>query len=94
MKRILIIGLLACYTHVTIAQNAEEVASPNIDTATIAASTVSAEERLNKQEQEIEALKKDNQLLKKQINQLKSSLPNVKRRLHVSRVGSKQLITE
>ena len=47
MKRILVIGLLACYTHVSNAQNVEEVVSPNIDTTTVATKIVSVEEKLN-----------------------------------------------
>jgi len=53
------------------------------------------EGKLIKQEQEIQALKKDNNQLKKEIKQLKSSF-NVgnKTKLTISRKGSKQITTE
>lgn len=93
MKRLLIIGLLAVYTHISTAQNAEELVSPKLDTMP-AAKPVSIEERLNRQQHEIENLKKDNQALKRQLNAIKFPLPNAKRRVVVLRVGSKQVLIE
>ena len=92
MKKILIIGLLACYTHISSAQGTKEIVSSNIDTTTVDNKTSSVEDRLNKQDQEIQALKKDNETLKKQMKQLNPT--NAKRRIVVSRVGSKQIVTE
>jgi hypothetical protein len=94
MKKILILGLLAFYSHVSTAQSAEEIVSPNNDTTAPATKPTSLEERLNKQEIEIQALKKDNAILKDQIKQMKPSFLNAKRKTSVSRVGSKQVVVE
>ncbi|MCW3107598.1 MAG: hypothetical protein JWQ09_2104 [Segetibacter sp.] len=94
MKKILIVVLLAAYSHISSAQSSEEIVSSNIDTAPVATKIVSLEERMNKQEQEIQVLKRDNETLKKQMSQLRRSLPNAKRKFSVSRVGSKQVIAE
>lgn len=94
MKKIVTIVLLATYSHISSAQSSDEIVSSNVDTTPIATKTVSPEQRLNKHEQEIQTLKRDNEVLKKQVNQLKSSLPNTKRKFTVSRTGSKQVIAE
>jgi small-conductance mechanosensitive channel len=95
MKKIILAALLAVFSHVTNAQSSEEVVSKNIDT--IVDTTPKAEaldDRLTKQETELKALKKDNELLKNQVKQIKSSLPNSKRKFTVSRAGSKQIVVE
>jgi hypothetical protein len=94
MKKILIMGLLAVYSHVSTAQSSEEIVSTNNDTIAAVSKQLSIEERLNKQEIEIEALKKDNALLKNQIKQMKPSILPTKRKITVSRVGSKQLLAD
>lgn len=94
MKKILIIGFLALYSHISNAQNASEVNPSGGDTTPILTKTIPAEGRLDKLEKEIQAVKRDNENLKKQVHHLRSSVPNVKRKITVSRVGSKQVIAE
>jgi len=94
MKKILLAALLAVFSHVTNAQSSEEVVSGNIDTTSYTPKAETLDERLTKQETELKALKKDNQLLKNEVKQMKSSLPNSKRKFAVSRVGSKQIVLE
>jgi len=94
MKKILLAALLAVFSHVTNAQSSEEVVSGNIDTTSYTLKAETLDERLTKQETELKALKKDNQLLKNEVKQMKSSLPNSKRKFAVSRVGSKQIVLE
>ncbi len=94
MKKLLIICLLVSYAHLTNAQHANEMVSPNIDTTTSGAKVGSVEERLNEQEQQLKVLKKENEVLKKQVKQIRSSLNYSNRKVTVSRTGSKQLIVE
>jgi septal ring factor EnvC (AmiA/AmiB activator) len=94
MKKILILSFLLSYAHFTNAQNASEIVSPNIDTTTVGVKAGSVEERLNKQEQQFQALKKENEVLKKQVKQIRSSLNYTNRKVTVSRTGSKQIIFE
>jgi predicted nucleic acid-binding Zn-ribbon protein len=94
MKRIIIIGVLAMYSHISSAQSSQELVAGNTDTTDLSTKSVTLEDRLNKQEVEIQALKKDNSLLKKQMKQVRSSLPATSRKLTISRTGSKQLVTQ
>jgi septal ring factor EnvC (AmiA/AmiB activator) len=94
MKKILIVGFLALYSHLSNAQNASEVTPSGGNTTPVSTKSVSEEGRLNKLEKEMQALKRDNDTLKKQVSQLRSSTPKVKRKITVSRMGSKQVILE
>jgi len=94
MKRIIIIGFLAVYSHISSAQTSQELVPANPDTTGVTTKTVVLEDRLNKQEAEIQALKKDNSLLKKQMQQVRPSLPGASRKFTISRTGSKQLVAQ
>lgn len=87
------IGLLVAYSHLTNAQNEGEVSFSNIDTTPASINAASLNERLDKQDEQLQALKKENEVLKKQMKQIKT-LFNANRRMIVLRTGSKQLITE
>ena len=91
MRKILIVGLLATFSHISNAQIGTEIIPNNTDTTSVSTKT---ETKLNKLENDVLALKRDNDSLKKQINQIKSSWPNTKRKISVSRVGSKQIVVE
>lgn len=94
MKKILITNLIAVFSFVSNAQNTRELVSPNNDTTPVIEQSQSVEERLKSQEQELKALKKDNQELKLQMKQLRSPFFKTNRKVAVSRIGSKQIITE
>ena len=92
MKRIIIVGILAFCSHIL---NAQTVSGGSTsDTTPNSAKSTTTEAKLNKLENEMQALKKDNETLKKQVGELKSPTLNVKRKVSVSRVGSKQVIVE
>jgi hypothetical protein len=93
MRKILIMSLLVAYSHLTSAQNAGENVSALNDTTLVGTNTVLLEERLNKHEEQLNSLKKENEVLKKQMKQLQT-LFNSNRKVVVSRTGSKQLIVE
>lgn len=94
MKQLIIIALLAFYGDVSKAQHPKETVSTITDSNTAPVKKVTAEERLKQQEQDIRTLKRDNEMHKKELRQLKSSLPIRKRKFTVSRVGSKQVVAE
>jgi hypothetical protein len=94
MRKTLFIGLLVAFGQIANAQTAE-VSGPSANDSVRGTSTVrNLEERINKQEVEIEVLKKDNQTFKKQIKQLSPSPVNSGRKITVSRTGSKQVVFE
>lgn len=94
MKKVLSLVILAALSHVSGAQSEDAIISLSNDTV-VPAKSKSIEERLDKQEQELQALKRDNESLKKEFKQLKSAI-NIggKRRVTISRIGSKQVIAE
>ena len=95
MKRLLTIICLSAFTYVSNAQSAEAIVISSNDTV-VNNKSRAVEERLNKQEQELQALKKDNDSLKKEVKQLKGSAVRTggNRKITISRIGSKQVITE
>ena len=94
MRKLLLLGMLAVYSHVSNAQSASEKVPSITDTTPVANGAASSETRLNKLEKDVEGLKKENEVLKKQMKQVLPASPNTKRKLTVSRVGSKQVIVE
>jgi hypothetical protein len=94
MKKLITLVMLSSFTHFSNGQNVEALAVASNDSAVFNKSAL-IEERLTRQEQEVKILKKDNALLKKEVNQLKSAL-NIDRtnRIIVNRRGSKQITTE
>jgi uncharacterized protein (DUF3084 family) len=83
---------LGAFTLVTNAQGADADISTTNDT--IAEKSKLLEDKLNKQEQQLQELKMENETLKKEVKQLKSALPVGKRKFTVSRIGSKQLMVQ
>jgi TolA-binding protein len=104
MKKIIVLLCLAAFTHVSNAQNGEatvssvandSVVKENAKSAVDNTKSMSLEDRLNKQEQEVQALRKDNETLRTQVRQLKSALNfDGNKKITVSRRGSKQVISE
>lgn len=94
MKTLLILVCLGFYTLTSNAQKEEAIIIPAKDTI-VSDDTKYTEERLIRQEQEMQALKRDNEYLKKEMKQLKSAFNmNGKSRFTISRRGSKQVIAE
>ena len=94
MKRLFITAVFVACGFIVNAQNAEGFPAPNKDSAPVETKKASLDERLNKQEQEIKTLKSDNQKLKKEVKQLRTAFPLNKRKVTVTRTGSKQVIVE
>jgi peptidoglycan hydrolase CwlO-like protein len=94
MRKIILAGILAFFSHIAIAQKVAEGTGSNTDTTPTATKPSNTEEKLNKLENEMQTLKRDNETLKKQVGQLRSPSLNVKKKISVSRVGSKQVIVE
>ncbi|MDB5249501.1 MAG: hypothetical protein JWQ40_3895 [Segetibacter sp.] len=95
MKRLITIVFLSAFTYASNAQSGDAIYTSSNDTAA-ANKSKAVEERLNKQEQELLALKKDNESLKKEVKQLKASAVRTggNKKITISRVGSKQVVTE
>ncbi|MCW3081793.1 hypothetical protein [Segetibacter sp.] len=94
MRKLLLLGMLAVYCHVSNAQSASDKVTSVADTTPVLNNIASSDTRLNKLEKDMESLKKENEILKKQMKQVSPASPNTKRKLTVSRVGSKQVIVE
>ncbi|WP_147201617.1 hypothetical protein [Segetibacter aerophilus] len=94
MRKLFILGMLVVYSHVTNAQNASENVQTVADSTPVSTNIASSEARLNRLEKDMQSLKKENEILKKQMKQASSAFPNAKRKITVSRVGSKQVIVE
>lgn len=92
MKKIFMIACLVAYSHFSNAQNASETVS--FDTTKVENKIDVLQQRLSKQEQEMQAVKKENETLKKQVKMLQSSIGNTPRKVSVSRTGSKQVVIE
>ena len=87
--------IVGAYSHVTIAQTDETVSVTSSDTI-ISKKLESFEQRLNQQEDEITALKKEKVSLKNQLQKNKSvpSARPASRKVTISRQGSKQVTVE
>ena len=95
MKKIIILALLAVFTNTSNAQNAAGSAPSTADTTPVGTTnTASPEARLNKLEGAVQTLKRENESLKKQVTQMRTGVFPAKRKVSISRVGSKQVIVE
>ena len=94
MKKFLLAILFVPVTHFSIAQLNES--STDRNDSLVAARLLSLEQRVNITEQEIDSLRKQNRLLKYQLEDLQLSQPSrqPKRKITVSRRGSKQVTVE
>jgi uncharacterized protein YlxW (UPF0749 family) len=91
MKNLLTIVFFAAFSFSLNAQKSDVESAKLNDTAS---AERSIEERLQKQEEAILSIRKENEVLKKEIKKLKSSFTDGRRKLTVSRKGSKQVIME
>lgn len=94
MKKYILLACIGAFTHVLNAQNTGSIVASANDT-NVTENVNIAEARLIKQEQEVQALKRDNEAIKKEIKQLKSALSiGSKNKVTISRKGSKQVIID
>jgi cell division protein FtsB len=95
MRKITILIVIAAFSHVSFAQTGETSGMGFNDTL-IFKKITSLEQRITQQEAELQTLKTENGLLKKEISGLKSSTPkrSAPRNYSISRKGSKQVVVE
>jgi len=87
MKKIFITTVIACFSVISFAQPASETEPVIIDTITAKTGSM---DRISKLENDVKELKASNELLQKQVAGLKQQLQVKKKKVSVSRTGSKQ----
>lgn len=87
MKRIFITLTIACFSVLSFAQPAPEADTVINDSVAVKTAGM---DRIAKLENDVKELKASNEILQKQIAELKTQLQVKKKKLAVSRTGSKQ----